>query len=246
MITALSGAGESKINLSNLALFGSGSTGIDINDIGNVAGSQGGATINITSAQIGGGVGLAGGPTGTGVVISAIGGSTANDSNITLQNVDIDLQGASATGLAIGNVISKTASKSTITSLSSNITTASLTVPAISIDNADTINLNFTSVESGVPKQVLPNLAAPYAISIDATASLQAIYPGSISVGPPLDPLTFTAGDGTSTGEIDISGNFTVERSRQHPTSGDQNDILNNSNEPVTVRVSGAQLSPPN
>ena len=129
--------------------------------------------------------------------------------------------------------------------MSSNITTLSETVPAISIDNADTLNLNFTSVESGVPKQTLPGLAAPYAISIDATASTQADYPGATNpAAPPATFPSYVAGNGTSTGEIDISGNFTVDTPTS-PTPGDQNDILNNSSQPVTVRVSGAQLSPP-
>ena len=204
----LDGTGTSNITLANLDLLSTGSSGININNIG-----QGSPTnIEIQSAQIGGGVGLAGGPTGNGVVIANVG----DGSQVIMDSLNIDLRGASATGLAIGNVVPGGTSLIKVRG-TSTIKTASATAPSITVDSSGTIELGFSSVESGTPS------ASGLAIVIDPST----VAPVGLSEGF-IDMSVFDVDIGTT------------------PTQGTGSDVTNNSKDPggVTVNARGAQISP--
>jgi hypothetical protein len=220
----------SNISLANLDLLSTGANGINIDNVGNdsFTTAAGATSIRIQSAQIGGGVALAGGPSGNGVVISNVKGA-----QILMDSVNIDLQGATATGFAAGTVKDSTSGATSLIQVrgTSTIKTASDTAPSISIDDSETIELGFLSVESGTPS------GSGLAIVIDASST------PPIWIGTP--PTIDTPGTGLSTGFIDMSV-FDVAIGTT-PTQGNKTDVTNNSGTnasgAVTVRARGSVIS---
>ena len=212
--------GDSDITLANLDLFTTGNAGIDISNIGSAT-APADTNILISGAQIGGGVGLASGPSGSGITVTNVFG-TAGKTDIELNNVNIDLQGALATGLAIGNITGGSALDPPLVKMTgqSTIKTLSTSAPAISVNNANAISLDLVSVESGN----------------DATKTTPA--PSSVVTAINLDnPLTTP-----SAGTINIRSNFDVGVGTATAAQGTTDNITNNGS--VEVFVRGAKISP--